>query len=381
MNRRKFLTVAGSTAVILAAGGTGFALTRTPGEALKPWRQAGSLYSDPIRQALSYAILAPNPHNRQPWQVTLKSETEAVLTCQLDRRLPETDPFDRQIVIGLGCFLELFVIAASANGYQAEVQYFPAGQGNTALDARAIAHLKLYKQADLVADPLFVQVLKRHTNREPYLTDKTIPAAALAKLTAAVRNQVTVGTVHTGPLLSDLRILTKDALQDEIRDPAAYQESVDLMRIGKAEIEANPDGISLGGVFLETLSLAGVLSRKSVADPSTSSFQIGLDMAADSAMSVMGFVWLTTPGNERHQQIEAGRAYLRVALQATANGLVMQPMSQALQEYAAMAHYFKTVHAKLAAGPQERVQMLARLGYAKDEGPSPRWPLASRIVS
>ena len=36
---------------------------------------------------------------------------------------------------------------------------------------------------------------------------------------------------------------------------------------------------------------------------------------------------------------------------------------------------------QLADGAEKgRVQMLARLGYANDAGPAPRWPLASRIV-
>lgn len=35
-NRRKFLKIAGSSTVILAAGAGGFAATRTPGNALRP---------------------------------------------------------------------------------------------------------------------------------------------------------------------------------------------------------------------------------------------------------------------------------------------------------------------------------------------------------
>jgi len=58
---------------------------------------------DPMRSALSYAILAPNPHNRQCWAVNLKSSTEAVLICDLRLLLPDTDPFSRQIDIGSGC--------------------------------------------------------------------------------------------------------------------------------------------------------------------------------------------------------------------------------------------------------------------------------------
>ena len=165
----------------------------------------------------------------------------------------------------------------------------------------------------------------------------------------------------------------------EIRTPDAYQESIDLMRIGRAEIEANPDGIALGGAFLEALKLAGVLSRESLADPTSRSYQIGLDMIEDGAMTAMGFVWINTMGNDRRAQIEAGRAYMRVALQVAADRLAMQPMSQALQEYAAMAPYYETVHERLTTQPGERVQMLARLGYAEDTGPAPRWPLETRV--
>ena len=165
----------------------------------------------------------------------------------------------------------------------------------------------------------------------------------------------------------------------EVRTPEAYQESIDLMRIGRAEIEANPDGIALGGAFLEALSLIGVLTRKSLADPASRSYQIGLDMIDEGAMTSMGFVWINTMGNDRTAQIEAGRAYMRIALQVTADDLAMQPMSQALQEYSAMVPYYETIHDRLTKQPGERVQMLARLGYAENTGPAPRWLLETRV--
>jgi hypothetical protein len=130
MNKRSFLKIAGSTSVIIAASGAGigaFIATRTPQAALRSWKTAGSQYADPMRNALSYALLAPNPHNRQPWVVDLKSDTEAVLTCDLQRLLPATDPFSRQIVIGLGCFLELFTLAAAHGGHRAQIG--PAAPG------------------------------------------------------------------------------------------------------------------------------------------------------------------------------------------------------------------------------------------------------------
>ena len=379
MNRRKFLKIAGSTTVIVAASGVGFVATRTPTDALRPWKTAGSRYSDPMRRALSYAILAPNPHNRQPWVVDLKSDTEAVLTCDLDRLLPATDPFSRQIVIGLGCFLELFSIAAAEQGYRSEIRYFPQGEIHDRLDRRPIAHLTLMKQGGLAPDPLFAQVLRRHTNRNPFDTNRPIADDVAERMLGVATGPVRVEATNDSKQLQDLRTLTRDAMIAEIKTPEAYQESIDLMRIGRAEIEANPDGISLGGAFLEVLSLTGILTRESMADPASKSYQIGLDMIDEGAMTSMGFVWINTQGNDRTAQIEAGRAYMRIALQATADGLAMQPMSQALQEYAAVAPYFVIVHERLTNKPGERVQMLARLGYADDIGPSPRWPLETRL--
>ena len=115
MQRRKFLMLAGGGVVVAAAGAGAFAATRRPSDALAPWAAAGG-YSDPRMHALSYAILAPNPHNRQPWIVALEGEDTVVLRFDLDKQLPHTDPLDRQLTIGLGCFLELMTMAANANG-------------------------------------------------------------------------------------------------------------------------------------------------------------------------------------------------------------------------------------------------------------------------
>jgi hypothetical protein len=194
-------------------------------------------------------------------------------------------------------------------------------------------------------------------------------------------SSVITGGIVQGKQLQGLRELTREALRDEILDPKAYQESVDLMRIGRAEIETNPDGISLGGAFLETLSLVGVLNRKELADPKSSAFQVGLDMVDDQALTSMGFVWIITQGNGRRDQVSAGRNYLRVALRVSSLGLSMQPMSQALQEYPAMQPHYQKIHSMLTDHSGERVQMLARLGYTEIIAPSPRWPLATRIKS
>jgi len=59
---------------------------------------------------------------------------------------------------------------------------------------------------------------------------------------------------------------------------------------------------------------------------------------------------------------------------------LMHPMSQSLQEYKEVAEPFRAVHALLGAVEGERVQMLARVGYGPETGPSPRWPLKTHIM-
>ena len=96
--------------------------------------------------------------------------------------------------------------------------------------------------------------------------------------------------------------------------------------------------------------------------------------------TAMGYTWLVTPGNTRLDQLEAGRAYVRMNLAATGEGLGMHPLSQALQEYPEMDTLRARLDARLSVRPPARVQMLARLGYGPETGPSPRWPLAASIV-
>ena len=72
LNRRTIMSLLGGGVILAASAGT-FINTRTPNKALAPWDLAGS-YIEPRKRALSYAILAPNPHNRQPWLADLSQK-------------------------------------------------------------------------------------------------------------------------------------------------------------------------------------------------------------------------------------------------------------------------------------------------------------------
>lgn len=379
LSRRKLIFLVGGGAVLAAGGAFGYAATRTPQTAYLPWERAGS-YEDPRMRALSWALLAPNPHNRQPWLADLSEGGVITLHVDHDRLLPHTDPFNRQITIGLGCFLELLRMAAAEDGYRAEVTLFPEGSSSAALDQRPIARITLTSDPAVARDPQFALVPSRRSNKEPFDVNRALAPKMLTQMATAARNGTRFGgTVDLAEVL-EWRALTREALRIEVETPHTYQESVDLFRIGRREIDASPDGIDFSGPMFESMHLTGMFDREIAADPTSFAFTAGMEAVHANADTAMGHVWLVTSDNSRETQISTGADWLRVNLAATAQGLGFQPLSQALQEFPEMAGLFRQVHDRLA---QEggTVQMLARIGYGPVVGNSPRWPVESRIMN
>lgn len=378
LSRRKTLAILGGGMIVAATAASAYAMTRLPEAALAPWHKAGN-YDDPRMRALSYAILAPNPHNRQPWLVDLSVPDQVTLYVDTERLLPHTDPFNRQIVIGLGCFLEVMRLAALEDGLGVTFDLFPEGENADRVDGRpvAVAH---FAPTDEARDPLFAQVLLRRTLKDPFDMARTVPAEAIAGIEAAVIHGSAAASVNDERQVAALRALSHQALVIEVETPVTYKESVDLFRIGRAEINANPDGIDFSGPLFETLALTGLMTRESALDMNSTVFRQGMDAVLANCDTAMAHIWLVTTGNTRADQIMAGRDWVRLNLAATGLGVGVQPLSQALQEYPEMAVLYADVHERLA-GPGQTVQMFARLGYAATPLPAPRWPLENKIIN
>lgn len=376
LSRRRTLALIGGGVILAATGSLGAIATRQPRTALLPWGQAGQ-GEDARHRALSWALLAPNPHNRQPWLVELRTAGEVTLYVDTAKLLPATDPFNRQITIGLGCFLELMRMAASHDGQRVDITPFPDGYDDRALDARPVARAVFTADAGVTPDPLFAHALARRSTKEPYDTARPLPENMLEKL--AVATTARFGGTLDPKEVADWRAFTREALRIEIETPHTYKESVDLFRIGRAEVDANPDGIDFTGPVFEVLGATGMMTRESVLDTSSQAYKAGLDAVYANTDTAMGHVWLVTEGNSRPDQIATGADWLRVNLAATAAGVAFQPLSQALQEYPEMAALYRDLHARLA--PQGgTVQMLARIGHGPEVAPSPRWPLEAKIL-
>jgi hypothetical protein len=382
LSRRMILQTAGGAGLALIGAGGFFALSRTPDKALQAWRAVDEAATGDIRlDALRYAILAPNPHNRQPWRIALSGTDSAILSCDLDRRLTETDPWDRQTAIGFGCFIELARIAAAERGVRMECTDFPDGDPTDRLDRRPIAALRFVSDPTTLRDALFPFIPLRRSNKAPFDLSRPVAPAVLAELAGQLTTGTQIVTSSEPGLVAALRKLTWRAFSIEAATQRTWLESVNLTRIGKSEIEAQPDGIAVGGPVLDALALTGLLSRRQMARTNSLAYTSGLDLIRSTMAATPAYGWIIADGNSRHHQLAAGRAYVRMNLAATRAGLGFHPNSQALQEYPEMADTLRDAHDLLGVRAGRRVQMLMRLGYGAPAPATPRWPLASHLVT
>lgn len=388
MQRRNFIRILGGGTVAAATTLSGLAgcSPTFPAEAIEAWSgpDPALAIKDVRRWILSYAILAPHSHNLQSWVVDLDRPGEITLYCDPSRLLPQTDPFNRQIMMSHGTFLELLDMAAKEQGLRAEIALFPQGAfGPDKIDARPVAHIRMVSDSTVQRDPLFAQVLLRHTNRKAYDPTRPVPPQVRAALAAAA-NPAIIRVGQVGPedsaAMAQHRHIAKEAWRIELITPRTIMESYNVLRVGASEIAQHRDGLSVTSPMVVALERVGLFDRNKVPAPDSSATTGQLKDFNANMDSTPGFLWMVTRDNARSTQIEAGRAWVRVQLAATAQGLAMQPLSQALQEYAEQKQMYADIHALAGATrPGETLQMWARVGYGPAVEGAPRRKLQDLV--
>jgi hypothetical protein len=272
-------------------------------------------------------------------------------------------------------------LAASAEGYRADITNFPQGEFGDRIDERPVASIRLVPDPNRERDPLFQQILHRRSARVPFDRSKFLLPEHEQGLATAYSNSDCRLTIATDALrVLGLQGVIQSGVEVEMRTPRTHQESVDLMRIGAQEVAQNRNGISLTGAFIGWGRLLGMVSRAKLSDPTSSAFQSGVTIYRDMTAATPAFAWITTSHNTRSTQLAVGRAYARLNLRATALGVAMHPMSQVLQEYVEMRALQRGFLAMLDIPTGDTVQMLVRLGYAQRPDPSPRRDLQDLLL-
>ena len=255
--------------------------------------------------------------------IDLRTDGEILLRCDPQRLLPQTDPFARQIMMSHGTFLELLDLAARERGHRAEITLFPEGAfGPDRIDGRPVARIRLVADPSVPRDPLFANLLKRHTNRNVFDLARAVPAPAWQAMASAVPPQMLrFGFVGPdGPdaaqALKQHRDIAREAWRIELVTPRTILESYHWLRVGGSEIARHRDGISITSPMLVALDRVGLFDRTRAPGPDSSATTSQLKDFDAKLASTPGFLWMVSEGNDRATQVNAGRAYVRVQLAA-----------------------------------------------------------------
>lgn len=386
--RRLALIISGSSlgviAILLVAVLTVGGLFTTP-KYLEPWAtDYAAQFDDPRVQLASYGLLAPNSHNMQPWIIELDPADAGVMSLYVDaeRLTPAVDPLARQTMVSQGTFLAYLRVAAAHLGIDVTIELFPDGEYDEAEVAASMRVLPVAR-IDLNTEPNteasgpavepadFASLFLSDTNRSPYSD---------ASLTRA---QVNALAETTGASVADLDLFTEAA---DVASFGSFGVQGSTIESGNADVAAESAGLfrSTEGAkndarygfavegqgtsgFMKYL-LQGALTLMPSMNSAESSAAREVAMATAAAAATPAYALISTPGNTRTEQVESGMLYGAVSLRARSMGLVMQPISQVLEEYPTMAEPYAAIHAEYAPAG-ETLQMLVRVGTATTDYP------------
>lgn len=365
--RRRFLgqslAVLGSSAALTACGRAGDGYEQA---ASQTWRHADALPTEReavLRELIRYAVMAPSSHNTQCWQFRLGAQSLALLP-DLSRRCPVVDPDDHHLFVSLGCAAENLAQAALAHGLQAETAFKSEAGGGTRIEI-GLAATAARRTA------LFEAIPQRQSTRGLY-DGQPLTAAELQLLQQA----------GSGPGVQ-LRLLTdKPALEQvlefvvqgntvQMRDAAFVEELKAWLRFSDAEVLALRDGLfsrSSGNPAVPRWLGSRLFSLFFTEKAENDKYAAHLRSSA-------GIAVFSTESDDAAHWVQAGRAFERFALQATALGVRTAHLNQPVEVPALRAEFSRWLG--LSGG---RPDLVIRFGRGPLMPRSLRRPVEALIV-
>lgn len=298
------------------------------------------------RFCLRYAILAPSSHNSQPWRFRIEGDAVHVAADE-SRWLDVADPDRRELFVSLGCAVENLVVAAEGFGLDPTVTLHE--------DAERVATVTLGGDGEASDDrpsAPFDELTARYTSHERF-DGEPLAARARERIAAAVGGDVVTLHLVEGEAKRAVGELQAAADRLQMADDDYRKELGHWIGLG-----------ALGQSWLVARVGAAVVTHLDLGDREAAKNSTLIESAP-----VLGV--LTTDTDDPTARVEAGRAFERAALRASAAGVAVHPMSQILERPDLRERLATALD--LGSG---KPQHLFRLGYA-DEGAehTPRWPV------
>jgi hypothetical protein len=258
---------------------------------------------------LRYAVQAPSSHNTQPWIFHIVNDRVEIYPDR-SRRLRIADRDGRELFVSLGCALENLLVAIEHFGYGHTVEIAEKSE-----EEKPVALVRLTEAGvdSAIRRGLFREIPNRFTDRSIYASHPIEHDVMDRLIDCAVEPAVTV-TLSTDPdLRRKVEAIVTRANNLQFGDPAWRREL----------------GNWVGKGLLGTSFLVSKVSQLAVTYLDLSGRTVQEDMNRLETAPAIGMI--RTRGNTTRERIQAGQVLERLWLRATAEGLRLHPMNQALQ--------------------------------------------------
>lgn len=318
------------------------------------------LAPDQVEAVLRSASLAPSVHNTQPWRFRVLPD-RIELHADLDRRLPATDPEDRELRLSCGAALFNLRVALQGFGVRPLVTILPGQEAPGALAT-------VRRGGGLKPDDEMLALLKavptRRTNRRPFFESGVDARHRHALVRAAELERSWLHIVGTREEVATMKGLVRRAHQ--------IQQENDGVQ---AELEAFT-GHRPGATDGVPRASAGV--RPEAQDewafrdfhPGQQHQRLsGKDYESNPLVAVVCSHYDGPLG-----ELQAGQAMQRVLLTATTLGLSASFMSQPVEVWAVREEL------RRALGGMLLPQTVLRVGFSTPVPATPRRPVAELLL-
>ncbi|GKU25061.1 hypothetical protein [Clostridium folliculivorans] len=343
---------------------------------LEPW---GKSYSDKFEdkriKLISNGILAASGHNMQPWVIRLDQDKNVFyLYANSDLLTTEVDPFARQTMITQGTFLEYVVVSGEHLGYKVSIDFFPKGQYDeqnldSSMKEKPVAKVTISESKNKDSK-LYDFMFFPDTNREIY--KKTNLAKEQEDTLINLSNEdVKITVLDDGNSLKKLGAYAMKGAEIEANIHRMNEESAKVFRVNEYEKNKYRYGYSFEGQNITGLKkylMQGIITLIASINSEKASSDIYINSTKTAVENTPAYGMVITKNNSRIEQVKSGMIYSSLVLNAHALGLVMQPLSQVLEEYPEMKDQYVNFH-KDYANKGETIQMLFRIGKPTKEVP------------
>ena len=337
LTHRRALMIGGGAAVGLVCAGSVYRAwdrgvwSSGQGIAYAPWQDWQGQAADGFKRPLRAAILASNPHDTQPWLFGI-ADSAITVFADRSRHLGSFDPFRREMHLGLGAAVENLVLAAGAFGWAADVVPADGTLGLSPDDTPVAAVQISLTPMPPARNALFDAIPNRHTHRGPYRADQSVGSERLQRLAAlAASDAVRVVFVEDANVRGELAALIVAATERIIGDPQMSADSARWYRTGRREIAAHRDGVTIDTAGLSRLMTATAKLMPDLDAQSADRYWLAATKDTELATAPVLGVILVRDRLDMRSAIEAGRAWQRLHLAATADGLAAQPLNQPVE--------------------------------------------------